>query len=117
MAKLILASQSPRRKQLLEWAEVEFEVQVSDTDESYPAELDLPEIAVHIARQKALTIASRATEGVSILAADTIVVCKGEILGKPASAEHAVEILSKLSASSHQVITGVTILHAGTETS
>ena len=117
MNKLVLASQSPRRKQLLEWAEVEFEVKVSDTDETYPEELPFPEIAVHIARQKALAVAARCGEGTPILAADTIVVCNGEILGKPTSAENAVEILARLSGASHQVITGVTILHPGGEIS
>lgn len=117
MNKLVLASQSPRRKQLLEWAEVDFEVQVSDSDETYPSHLSFPDIAVHIARQKALAIAARCPYGTAILAADTIVVCKGEILGKPTSAAHAVEILAKLSGASHQVITGVTILHPGGETS
>ena len=51
--KIILASQSPRRKQLLEWAEIDFEVIVSDTDESFPAGLDFAETAIYIARQKA----------------------------------------------------------------
>ena len=56
MQKIILASQSPRRKQLLEWAEVPFEVLVKETDESYPQSLTVDNIAIHIARNKALAV-------------------------------------------------------------
>ncbi len=56
MNKIILASQSPRRKQLLEWAEVPFEIIVRETDESYPTGLTADQTAIHIARQKALAV-------------------------------------------------------------
>jgi septum formation protein len=56
MAQYILASQSPRRKQLLEWAEVDFEVFVKETDESFPPHLAPRDVAEHIARQKALAV-------------------------------------------------------------
>ena len=56
MQKIILASQSPRRKQLLEWAEIPFEIIIKSTDESYPSDLAIEEIPIHIARQKALEV-------------------------------------------------------------
>ena len=82
MAQIILASQSPRRKQLLEWAEVDFEILVQPTDESYPSGLTTQDVAVHIAKQKALAIRPKAP-GKTIIAADTIVVLDEEIIGKP----------------------------------
>ena len=110
MAKYILASASPRRKQLLEWAELDFEIIVADTDESYPTELLPEEVAVYIAHQKAKAVRERTESNATIIAADTIVVLNNEIIGKPKSREDAISILSKLSGQSHQVITGVTIL-------
>lgn len=111
MQKIILASQSPRRKQLLEWAEVPFDIVVKETDESYPENVSLDEIAVHIARNKALAIKSTVDASMPILAADTIVVLEGLIIGKPKDREDAVNILLSLSGKQHQVITGVAILH------
>lgn len=115
MNKIILASRSPRRKQLLEWAEIPFDVVASDSDESYPAGLSFEEIAIHIARQKALTVRA-ANPGKTILAADTIVVLGNELLGKPTGKEEAITILKKLSGKKHVVITGVVILYADKET-
>jgi septum formation protein len=110
MQKIILASQSPRRKQLLEWAEVPFEIIVQETDESYPADLSATEIAVHIAKNKALAVKESDNITIPILAADTIVVLQNEIIGKPKDREDAISILTKLSGNKHQVITGVVIL-------
>lgn len=110
MAKYILASQSPRRKQLLEWAELDFEVMVADTDESFPAELDPEQVAVYIARHKALAIQSRINDDRIIIAADTIVVLGNDIIGKPTDRKDAIDILKRLSDSHHKVITGVCIL-------
>jgi septum formation protein len=111
MQKIILASQSPRRKQLLEWAEVPFDIIVKETDESYPNDLSIDEIAVHIARNKALAIKTTVQQSIPILAADTIVVLEGRIIGKPKDREDAIHILSSLSGKEHEVITGVVILH------
>ena len=111
MQPIILASQSPRRKQLLEWAEVPFEIIVQETDESYPSGLPPDEIAIHIAMNKALVIQQQAGNSKAILAADTIVVLGDEIIGKPADRAMALAILAKLSGKEHQVITGVVILH------
>lgn len=109
MKKIILASQSPRRKQLLEWAEISFEVIVSATDESYPSNLSFEETALHIARNKAIAISNETNTTISILAADTIVVCDDTIIGKPLDRKDAINILQKLSGKEHRVITGVVI--------
>lgn len=109
MAKYILASQSPRRKQLLEWAEVEFEVIVQPTDESYPPNISPQEVAVHIAEQKAHIVLQNRTDDRTVIAADTIVVLNGEIIGKPRDRNNAIDILSRLNGKHHQVITGVVI--------
>ena len=108
--KIILASQSPRRRELLHLAEIDFDVVVADTDESYPAGLSFNEIAIHIAKNKALAVASKIASDTIILAADTIVVCNGEVIGKPRDEEDAVKIISKLSGNKHSVITGVYIV-------
>lgn len=110
MQKIILASQSPRRKQLLEWAEIDFDVIVSETDETFPPGLSFEETALHIARNKALAVSAKNPAGLAILAADTIVVCHNEILGKPKDREDAIQILKKLSGVTHNVITAVVIL-------
>ncbi len=113
---IILASQSPRRKQLLEWAAIQFEVMVADTDESYPSDLAIADVPVFIAREKAKAIANKLENNTKkILAADTIVVINNEIIGKPQSREQAIEFLQKLSGNKHQVITGVVILDSVNE--
>ena len=115
MQKIILASQSPRRKQLLEWAEVQFDIVVKETDESYPTGLSASDVAIHIARNKALAV--QAENGLQpILAADTIVVLGNEIIGKPKNRNDAMAILSRLSGKLHQVITGVVIRFGDKET-
>ena len=110
MKKIILASQSPRRKQLLEWAEVPFDVIIQSTDESYPAGLSVQDIAIHIARHKALAVQQAHNIKIPILAADTIVVLHNEVIGKPKDRADAIDILTKLSGHQHSVITGVVIL-------
>ena len=109
MNKIILASQSPRRKQLLEWAEVPFEIVVKETDERFPPGLEPDEVAVYIARNKALAVQQLINSNEVILAADTIVVLGDNIIGKPVHREDAVSILLALSGSTHKVITGVVI--------
>jgi septum formation protein len=106
---IILASQSPRRKQLLEWAEVPFTVVVSNVDESYPADLSAADIAVYIAHNKAQAVKQIVNQGSIIIAADTIVVIEEEILGKPIDKADAIQMLTKLAGKTHHVITGVTI--------
>lgn len=109
MKKIILASGSPRRKQLLEWAEVPFEILVRETDESFPEGLKVEEVAIHIARQKAIAVRSLVNNNSVILAADTIVVLNERIIGKPKDRQDAINILSDLSGHQHRVITGVVI--------
>ncbi len=110
MQKIILASQSPRRKQLLQWAEVPFDVIIKETDESYPLHLTHTDVAIHIAKNKGLNIKLSEGDAVPILSADTIVVLNKKIIGKPADREDAIQILSNLSGEKHLVITGVCIL-------
>jgi septum formation protein len=112
MQKIILASQSPRRKQLLEWAEIPFETMVSNTDETYPQGLRVEDIAVHIAREKAQAVQDKTGSDKIILAADTIVVLKGRLIGKPKDRDEAIRILHDLSGQTHTVITGVVIKNA-----
>lgn len=116
MQQIVLASQSPRRKQLLEWAEIPFTIVVKETDETYPAGLSMEEVAVHIARNKALAVRQQMADDAIILAADTIVVLDGQVIGKPKDKDDALRILAALSGQQHQVITGVVILHPGGET-
>ena len=125
MHKIILASQSPRRKQLLEWAEVPFIVVTANTDEAIPDWALIHEVPIHIAREKALVVKdkmSKFDEGrlmphhnLPILAADTVVVLGDDIIGKPINRAHAIEILSRLSGQTHKVITGVVILYGDQE--
>ncbi len=109
MIKIILASGSPRRKQLLEWAEVPFEIVTKETDESYPPELTPDAIAIHIARNKALAVLPMVPADSVVLAADTIVVLNNRIIGKPESRQDAIATLQDLSGSKHAVVTGVVI--------
>ncbi len=110
MQKIVLASQSPRRKQLLEWAEIPFDIIIKETDESYPEDLSKEETAIHIARNKALAVKQANYITMPVLAADTIVVLANEIIGKPKDRDEAVKILSSLSGKLHHVITGVVLL-------
>lgn len=115
MNKIILASASPRRKQLLELAEIPFEVIVSETDETYPENLSSSEIAIHIAQNKAIAVQTDLNsqhngKAQTIIAADTIVVLEDKIIGKPKDRKDAIQILSSLSGKMHKVITGVCIL-------
>jgi septum formation protein len=115
MKEIILASQSPRRKQLLEWAEIPFRVVVPDADESFPAELEVQKIPIYIAQQKVLAVNQLIANEQSvigdtiILAADTIVVLGNQVINKPVDRDDAIKILNSLSARQHQVITGVVL--------
>jgi septum formation protein len=110
MERIVLASQSPRRKQLLEWAEVPFDVVIKETDELYPSDLAVEDIPVYIARNKALAVLQELSHERIILAADTVVVLNSQVIGKPKDRNNAIEILQSLSGRQHQVITGVVIL-------
>lgn len=117
MNKIILASGSPRRKQLLELAEIPFDVIVSESDEKHSPELSPAETTKYIAENKARAvqkklIAENNDNDYTIIGADTLVVLNNKIIGKPESRESAILILSNLSGKIHKVITGVCILSA-----
>lgn len=118
-SRIILASQSPRRKQLLEWAEIPFEIMVQPTAETFPADMPVPQVPVHIAREKAIAVRKKYGQLYEsdhiIIAADTVVVLKDTIIGKPANREDALDILGRLSGNKHQVITGVVIVKGDQE--
>ena len=116
MDKIILASGSPRRKQLLQWAEVDFEIIVRDTPETWPAGMPVIDVPVHIARNKALAVLATAPPGRIVVAADTVVVLGEEIIGKPKDRDDAVAILTRLAGRQHEVITGVVLLQSRTDT-
>jgi septum formation protein len=115
--KIILASQSPRRKQLLAWAEIDFEVFVKPTPEEYPNDLGLGEIPVHIARQKIFAVKKEIADDRIIIAADTLVLLNEKVIGKPADKNEAVKTLSALSGQKHLVVTGVVIVKGEKEVS
>ncbi|MGZ3908694.1 MAG: Maf family protein [Flavisolibacter sp.] len=116
MATIVLASQSPRRKQLLEWAEIDFEIIVEPTEETFPAGLEPTAVAIHIARQKAEAVRYR-LPGRTIMAADTIVVLGKDIIGKPKDRAEAIDMLQRLSGQHHQVVTGVILIRGEQEVS
>ena len=109
MKPIVLASGSPRRKQLLEWAEISFEVLVSNTEEDFPPHLPMAAVPIHIARNKALAVQQQLSADQVVLAVDTIVVLGDHILGKPVHREEAISMLLALQGSRHEVITGVVI--------
>ncbi len=117
MRAIILASASPRRKQLLEWAEIKFEIVVYPTDESYPEGLIASDVSIHIAKEKAAAVANNLPPDYIIIAADTIVALHNEIIGKPKDRGDGIAILKKLSGKQHQVITGVCIERGGKQIS
>lgn len=112
--RLVLASGSPRRREIMESAGLAFEVVVSDVTEGPPAAAERAEhYAARMAREKASTVSGRLEEGV-VLGADTVVVVEGAILGKPASSSEAVEMLCRLRARDHEVITGLAAVDSQT---
>lgn len=115
--RIILASASPRRRELLEQIGLNFEVRVSDLEEK--ASTNVPEILVQeLSRQKAEAVfeelsKQKPEEEFLVVGADTVVSCDGRILGKPGNAQKAVEMLMLLQGRSHEVYTGVTLLYQG----
>jgi septum formation protein len=113
MSLIILASASPRRKELLEQVKVKFQIRVSDCEEIITKTIP-HEIVMELSAQKAADISSHLTETEKedciIIGADTIVAYQNQILGKPSSPENAYEMLRFLSGNIHQVYTGVTLI-------
>lgn len=111
--EIVLASNSPRRKELLQRMGVNFKVRtLFGIDESYPDSLRGEDIVCYISRDKAKAYQSSMAPNELLITADTIVYVDGEVMGKPKNAEQAKEMLHKLSGKTHQVITGVTIVTA-----
>lgn len=105
----ILASQSPRRRELFGLFHLPFTVRVSDVDEAMNPEKGAFDEVARVSKLKALAV-DRNDDDV-VIAADTVVVCDGKILGKPHSPQEAENMLALLSGRDHQVMTGVTVLH------
>lgn len=103
---VILASNSPRRQQLLADMGIKFEVKVVPVDESYPQNMNVLEVPMYLAKKKAQVVASDEPEAL-VIGADTVVILDHAILGKPQSTRQATEFLRRLSGQQHQVVTGV----------
>ena len=108
---LILASASPRRKELLSLFGVPFTIRAADIDETMDKNAAPFDEVARLSRQKAEAVEAGADD--VVIAADTIVVCEGNVLGKPRSEEEAVAMLQLLSGREHQVMTGCTVLRGG----
>ena len=116
--KVLLASNSPRREELLRGIDIDFEVKVlPDIDESYPDNIPSEEIAEFVAIKKAKPYAASLHEDELLLTADTIVLLEDKVLGKPADKEEAKQMLHELSEKTHRVITGVCLTSAKKQTS
>lgn len=110
MTQLILASSSPRRKELLEQLSLSFEVVTSSVDESL-IELTEPEqLVMELALRKARSVAATSFLSAVIIGADTVVSIDGQILGKPKDKKHAFQMLQQLSNRKHQVFTGISLV-------
>ncbi len=106
--RIILASQSPRRQEILRNAGFDFIVKVVDFEERFAAHILPEQVALYLAEQKAKHFPTLKS-GEILITADTVVIINNTILGKPANAEEAAQILSSLSGKTHQVVTGVVI--------
>ena len=108
--QVILASKSPRRQELLRGMGVNFEILTKETPEHYPADLPLDEVPKYLSLQKSLAFTDEELPADFLLiTSDTVVICEGEILGKPKDREDAARMLRLLSAKTHHVVTGVTV--------
>lgn len=107
---IVLASNSPRRKELLSGLDIDYTIKVlPNVEESYPSNLPQDEIPVHIAKEKAKAYKDHLKENTLLITADTIVLLDGEVYGKPKDKEDACRMLRCLSGKTHQVITGVCV--------
>jgi septum formation protein len=115
--RIILASRSPRRQQLLKELGLRFEVVVREWTEKYPGHLKGEEIALFVARGKAKTFQSEIKDNEIVITADTIVWCNNKVLDKPAGKDDAKRILREISGNTHEVITGVCLLSSDKQSS
>ncbi|MBR5630530.1 MAG: septum formation protein Maf [Bacteroidales bacterium] len=110
---IILASKSPRRQELLRGMGVDFEILTKETPENYPADLPLDEVPKYLSLQKSLAFNdAELPADYLLITSDTVVICEGEILGKPKDREDAAMMLELLSGKTHHVVTGVTVRSA-----
>ena len=110
MTRIILASKSPRRKELLEMLKIPFEIIVSDIDENIDYENDLVKEIEKLSYQKAQAVFKDHSDAL-VIGADTIVKIGNDVLGKPKSLSDAKKMLEELSDNTHEVVTGVTIIY------
>ena len=110
---IILASKSPRRQELLRGMGVDFTILTKETPENYPADLPLDEVPKYLSLQKSLAFKDNELPADYLLiTSDTVVICEGEILGKPKDRDDAERMLRMLSGKTHHVVTGVTVRSA-----
>ncbi|MGN1173302.1 MAG: Maf family nucleotide pyrophosphatase [Muribaculaceae bacterium] len=117
--KIYLASASPRRRQLLQELDIDIQlIEPRDIDETFPENLKAEDVAEFISREKAAAYFDVIMPGQVIITADTVVICDGEVLGKPHGGKKAAaDMLRKLSGKTHLVVTGVSILQSSGITS
>ena len=113
--RIILASSSPRRQQLLHEMGISFSTVIREYEESFPDNLKGEEIATYLSEHKAKSFKNEISVNEIVITADTIVWCDNEVLGKPSDTEDAKRMIRKLSGNTHEVITGVTLLSASKE--
>lgn len=114
--RLILGSKSPRRKEILHLAGLEYEIRTKETEEYFPANIGIREVPEYLALLKAKDLQETLKEDEILLCADTIVLLDGKIYGKPVDFDDAVLILQELSAKTHEVITGVCLMEKNSYT-
>jgi septum formation protein len=105
--RIILASKSPRRQQLLSELGLRFDIVIREYNETYPDRLSGEEIAMFVAHEKALLFKNEISDNEIVITADTIVWCNDKVLGKPLDYEDAKRIIKEISGNTHEVITGV----------
>lgn len=112
--KVVLASASPRRSELLSMLGVKFEVRpLCGVDESFPADLPPREVPLYITRKKSAAAMEMIADDELVITADTVVIVDGKVLGKPSDSEEARQMLGELSGKTHTVVTGVSVCGAG----
>lgn len=111
--KLVLGSQSPRRKELIEKLDLPFSIRIPDIDESFPKEMEKSDVAAYIANLKLTHLLKKAEVDELIICSDTVVLIQNEILEKPKNFNDAKQMLQKLSGNTHHVLTSVSM---GTQT-
>ena len=109
---IVLASKSPRRRELLKELGLEFEINALSVDEDYPVDLPADQIARYLSEKKADAYLPTLSDKELIITADTVVICDDAVLGKPKDYADAMQMLMSLSGRCHQVVTGVTLLSA-----